>query len=311
MLEKVKNFFEHEWPFYLARARKKYYIIRRPALGAGFFSNYWWIMGHVVFAHKLGYIPVVDMQNYKTLYSEDVPVQGEWNAWNYYFENVGSIGLQEAYDSGKYVLAEERPLNKYGNKYCEKVYRYPTEKTIDYYYPIVRDYMVIKPAIRESFESEWNEIKRSDSKVLGIHVRGTDMRNNMGHPVPATLDKYIECAEKILDSDVQIGSIFLATDEESVIAIFQNYFEQRNIRIYYNKAFRSSNDSKEGKQIGIHETELNNPREMHKYLMGLEVLKDAWFLSECDYLLCGHSNITNVVLIWNNNKFEDVFCLNE
>ena len=100
-----------EWRYYFKRLTKKYYIINRSAGGAGFFSNYMWVLGHVIFAGKLGYIPVVDMLNFPTLYSEKEGVAGEKNAWNYYFENVSGVSLEEAYASGSYVMGMDMPLS--------------------------------------------------------------------------------------------------------------------------------------------------------------------------------------------------------
>ena len=36
-ISKVRDFMTHEWPYYRKRLTKKYYIIRRPELGTGFF----------------------------------------------------------------------------------------------------------------------------------------------------------------------------------------------------------------------------------------------------------------------------------
>lgn len=46
--------------------RQHYYIIRRPAPGGGFFSNWIWVLAHICYAKKHDYICVVDQQNYLT-----------------------------------------------------------------------------------------------------------------------------------------------------------------------------------------------------------------------------------------------------
>lgn len=312
MFEGAKTFWKQEWPFYRGRLEgKKYYIIRRPDLGAGFFSNYWWVMGHIVFAKKLGYRPVVDMENYKTLYSEEEAVQGERNAWNYYFEDVDGVSLAEAYDSGRYVLAQERPLHKYANKYCDPTYRFPSAKTIDYYGPVAGRYMKVRPQLAAEFDRKWKESVEENGKVLGVHVRGTDMRNNLGHPVPAAVETYMQQAGQILKTDREIRTVFLATDETEVTQAFAERFAGSGIRVFWNEAFRVKGEQDGAKRTGVHETKLQNPRKLHKYRMGLEVLNDAWFLAKCDALLCGYSNITNVALIWNAHRYEKVVCLGE
>ena len=45
---------------------------------------------------------------------------------------------------------------------------------------------------------------------------------------------------------------------------------------------------------------------MDRYRLGLEVLRDAWFLSRCDYLLCGHSNVSNAALFLRGRPFRKI-----
>ena len=143
--------------------------------------------------------------------------------------------------------------------------------------------------------------------MIGVHVRGTDMKNNLGHPMPANITYYLAEINKILEADGQIKAIFLATDEEETVKRFQKEFDGR-CRLIVNSAFRSEVQLQSHK-TGIHEQKIEHPRKQHKYNLGLEVLKDAVFLNQCDYLVCGHSNITNVVIIWNHNQFEKVVCV--
>lgn len=301
----VTQFWKEELPFYLKRLTKKYYIIRRPALGAGFFSNYFWVLGHVVFAKKLGYIPVVDMENYKTLYSEEEPVDGVSNAWNYYFRDVDQVGLKEAYDSGRFVLGNEKYLTRYAEKYCDPNYRYPTDKMIDYYAPYIRKFLRIREDLLQKFESEWTEDMHGMDRSIGVHIRGTDMKNDLGHPLPADVTSYVEEIQKLLKEDERITHIYLATDEINILQKVQELLADEKVQICFQDAFRVE-DTGEKRKVGIHETKLEKERTHHHYLMGEEVLRDAWFLSKCDYLVCGHSNITNVVIMWNNHKYRKI-----
>ena len=307
MLERAANLLSTEGYYLAKRLKDRYYIIRRKELGAGFFSNYYWVLGHVVFARKLGYIPVVDMLHYKTLYSEEHPIAGELNAWNYYFENVGETGLEEAYGSGRYVFGKDEPLHKYANRYCDATYRFPSDKAIDYYYPVIHDHIRIKEDILKDFRQDWNRKISDAGRIIGMHIRGTDMKNNLGHPMPADTEQYIRRAEQLLEQDRAVQGIFLATDESKTVEIFQEHFRGK-CKVVVNEAFRSG-EQKTQRQTGIHEQVLLNPRENHKYRMGMEVLRDAWCLSECDYLICGHSNITNVVILWNHHRFQKVICI--
>ena len=274
-------------------------------MGAGFFSNYFWVLGHIVFAKKLGYIPVVDMENYKTLYSEEDAVDGVSNAWNYYFQNVDAVSLKDAYNSNRYVLCREKYLTKYAEKYSDTNYRYPTKRMIDYYKPYIQEHMKIRTDLLQKFEREWKETVKENGRSVGIHIRGTDMKNDLGHPMPADVESYVKDVKRLIDSDDSITHVYLATDEIDILEQFQKLLADSAVKIHFQDAFRVA-DIKGNKKVGIHETQIENKRELHHYLMGLEVLRDAYFLSKCDYLICGHSNITNVVIMWNDGKYKEI-----
>lgn len=304
----IKSFTDLELSYLLKRMKAKYYVIIRSEGGAGFFSNYFWVMGHVAFAEKMGYIPVVDMENYPTLYSEGEPVDGTNNAWNYYFENIGNVGLDEVYASGRYVVGKDKYLTKYAEKYSMFPYRYPSERMIAYYAPIIKKNLRIKESLVNEYKREWIEKTSGSNNILGIHIRGTDMKNNLGHPMPAPVSEYIRRTHEMLEKHPDINRIFLATDENEIKEAYEQEFEGSAATLFMNEAFRAWDDG-HVKKTGLHEMKLDNPRPHHKYLLGKEVLRDAWFLSRCQYLLCGHSNITNVAILWNEGKYNEVVCV--
>lgn len=308
MLQGVKKWLALEGYYIRQRIHKKYYVIYRSEGGAGFFSNYFWVLGHVVFARKLGYIPVVDMENYDTLYSEEEPVNGEKNAWNYFFENVGDVSLTQAYESGRYVLGQDKYLTKYAEKYSAPLYRFPTDKTIAFYKPYIEKHMRMREEITDEFEKEWNKKVSQNDHVVGIHIRGTDMKNDLGHPVPAAVEVYLDKLKSLLEENPQINKIFLATDENNIKERFEDEFHDSTYSLFVNEVFRVC-DNGERIKTGIHELKIDNPRPQHKYLIGKEVLQDAWFLNQCEYLICGYSNVTNVVLLWNQGKFKQIVCV--
>lgn len=308
MLHQWKNWLDLEGRYLVRRTKAKYYVIYRSAGGAGFFSNYAWVLGHVVFATKFGYIPVVDMENYATLYSEEQPVNGTSNAWNYYFEDVSDISLREVYEKENYVLGKDQSLQKYAEKYCEREYRFPTPKTVAYYAPYIDRYLKVRKELREEFNTEWSRSVSSSDQVLGIHIRGTDMKNNLGHPMPADAQTYLRRVKEFLKEHPTVNKIFLATDENDVKEAFENAFRDTSCKLFMNEAFRVW-DTDADKKTGIHELQVENARPLHKYLLGKEVLQDAWFLHKCDYLICGHSNITNVAIMWNGNKYKGIVCI--
>ncbi|MCD7726154.1 MAG: hypothetical protein LUI12_11510 [Clostridiales bacterium] len=307
-IKKIRDFCGLEGYYFLKRIKAQYYIIIRSEGGAGFFSNYMWVLGHIVFARKLGYIPVVDMKNYPTLYSENAPINGIDNAWNYYFEDVDTVTLEQAYKSGRYVLGRDKYLTKYAEKYSLPNYRYPTEQMIDYYGDIINRNIRLRQELKTEYDLAWRCSVQPDDHVLGIHIRGTDMKNDLGHPMPASVETYLLYTRRMLKQYPEINKIFLATDENNVKEAYEKAFADNEGVLFMNEAFRVW-DKGEKRKIGVHETKVINPRQNHKYLMGKEVLQDAWFLHRCDYLICGHSNVANVVMLWNQKQFKQVVCV--
>ena len=55
-------------------------------------------------------------------------------------------------------------------------------------------------------------------------------------------------------------------------------------------------------------------RAHHKYLLGLEVLRDQYTLTHCDGLVCGYSNVTFLARImrkgWLNKDYKDYILIN-
>ena len=273
-----------------------YYIVRR-CLGwgeAGFFSNYLYALTHIAFAKDHGWIPVVDMQNYRTLYSENHPVNGSSNDWNHYF--LQPIDTHTAYASGRFILSDG---------WNRKSDYHPIRETDDLLELIpdraaklrvaTADYTRIRPEILTEFET-WERDNLSGKRVLGVHWRGTDkIIPPPGHrPTPplAMLLDAIRATSDRLHPDL----IFLASDETG---IRERLEEELSIPVIAANAFRLA----AGDRRGLHLAPVRRARLNHRYLLGLEVLRDAWLLSRCDGLVHGHSNVINATLLFRDHPF--------
>ena len=65
---------------------KTFFVIRLAPPATGFLANYNYVLGYMKYAFDKGWIPVVDMENYASLYQEEGPVNGTRNVWEYFFE---------------------------------------------------------------------------------------------------------------------------------------------------------------------------------------------------------------------------------
>lgn len=281
---------------------KHYYIIRRNPPWAGFFSNYLYVAAHMEYALKKGYIPVIDMQNFPTLYNEDVMFMGTLNSWEYYFEQPMGISIEEAYKSNNYILSDISTMHKYLPYYEDRnVYRIDWHKG-SILSEHIHEYFRIKDNVKEVCEPFLRE-KILGKRILGVHYRGTDKKVQVKeHFLAAKLDNYIAATRKCLENHT-VDGILLCTDETNAIERFEAEFPGM---IIHSEAFRADENGTEG----IHLMKGVN-RENHKYLLGLEVLCDMIYLSHCEYFVFSHSNVANAALIVNNDKYVETFLVEE
>ena len=271
------------------------YIIRRRHQ-AGFFSNFFFVLGHIVYANQNGWMIAVDMENYPTLYNEDKPVLGTRNAWEYFFEQPSRIELKQAYCfkhqilSSGYYLYENVP-------YYEGINRvFPTREIVETLSPYIDKHLIIKP----QFLDEASAIRHQwDGRVVGVHIRGTDMNHTPNHPVPPLLSQYFTAIDRLLQNS-QIDHICLCTDENAILEQMKNRYGDK---LVFTNSFRSTDGT------SIHKSSNTTQRDNHRYLMGKEVLIDALVLSKCDYLICGHSNVPYAAIVLNRNQYIDVILL--
>lgn len=289
-----------EFKFTLKKNQPTYYIVRRNIRWgiAGFFSNYLYAISHITYAKEQGYIPVVDMENFKTLYSEKKPINGKKNVWEYYFSNNG-ISTKKAYASKNFILSDgfnQKPGYKLyieTNKVCD-INRDIYKKTES----LSKEYYTINKTLLTKFENLRNELF-SDKSICGLHYRGTDkITPPKGHRYTPDISNFISAVKEIIKNH-KVDILFICTDEEDFIDIMSNEF--KNLTIKSTQSFRlNSND-----HTGVHYAKPVNARKNHYYLLGEEVLCDTYLLSKCDYLICGHSNVSIAAMFMNGDTYKE------
>ena len=82
---------------------KVFYVIQRHP-GYGIFSNLTFVVNHIKIALDMGFIPIVDMENYTTIYNENKKIFNTYNSWEYYYEQVSPYSLEEVYKSMNIIV---------------------------------------------------------------------------------------------------------------------------------------------------------------------------------------------------------------
>lgn len=246
---------------------------------AGFFALYRWVLDGLYFAERFNLTPVINYTN--CLYADKENVNGTNNPFEYYFEKVSDISVEEAYTSHNVIrskpinllLAEELNINQGGG------YRI-SDEYVNSMGKIAKRYIKLNSIVNLQIMNDVNKILNG-KKTIGVHVRGTDFKlkcNN--HPVVVEPTEFIGYVKEVM---LKHGyeQIFLATDELDTINLFKNIFADK--LVYFEDVFRTN-----GNSVVLSASERMN----HKYLLGLEVLRDMITLANCDGLIAGMSQVS-------------------
>lgn len=255
---------------------KIFYVIKRSP-GTGLFSNVTFVLNHLKICQKNNFIPIVDMENFKTIYNENKKIKKTYNAWEYYFEKLNKFSLEEVYNSKNVLITSDKFFHFF-------TYNIDLD---DQMIKILQRKIKINKILNKSYERISNIFK--NKKILGIHFRGTSYKRSPGHPFPATKRQMLKITKKIIKEE-KIDKIFLVTEEKNYLEFFQKNFGDK--LIYIKCCYRSNkNDA-----FNIY------PRDRHRYKLGREALLETLLLSKCDYFIYLCSNVSSAAISFNLNK---------
>ncbi|MDR2151650.1 MAG: hypothetical protein LBO72_02410 [Helicobacteraceae bacterium] len=226
---------------------KTFYVIRRPNSSAGIFSTFHFVLGHVMIAIERGYIPVVDLQNYKTAYNYDEPINGTMNAWEYYFRQPSNYSLDEVYKSKKTILNEIRIL---ADKVPSSDVEFWTkDENIARLSEVARSKLPFNDHVMDFCKAQEQSVIGGKKDVLCVCARHPEYGKNVAdHPLQPDsyelLKKTQECFEKW-----NMKHIFISADYIGHFYIFKEIFKDKLLHIDFNnkKLFDASlygNDNK-------------------------------------------------------------------
>ena len=259
---------------------KIFYVIKR-IRGGGFFSNFLFVLNHLVIADKLKFIPIVDMKNFDNFYTEKKLINNSKNSWEHLLANVSKYSLKEVYKSSLVVFSEDSFFKEMSIDYKEN-----TKDLLK----VFNKYIKVKPFIHAEVK---NFVKKNfiNQKVLGVHWRGTDYQTIPNHPYPPT-KKQIITKVNLLIKKYKYTKIFLITEDKKNFDIFLNYYG--NKVCFYN-SFRTNK---------VEEFDFFN-RKNHRYNLSKESLIGVMTLSKLDRVVCSRSNISGAaIFISKNNKYK-------
>ena len=290
------EFKESNFCFGSKNSKIKVLIIRRRPPGGGLFSNINHVLQGVIHASERNMVPVVDMKNYATEYSAFRKFNGTNNAWEYFFEQVSNIHLDEAYSSKNVTLSKGDRIIEAGSMAGRNLnFAFDLEK-IEYLNSVHKKHIKLN-SFTISYIDYINKIFEIETKnTLGVFLRGNEyvLSPTTGHPKQPKIDEVIRDVQQYLD-DKAISKIFLSTDDPTIRAIFNTKFADLiypNIRIDYENDFAVSTR----KAFKIPKGALAK---------NLSYLSEIYTLSKLEYNIASLSNGSAILHVINGGKFKD------
>ena len=256
---------------------KIFYVIKRSS-HAGIFSYLSFVLNHLIVAKKNNFIPLVDMCNYVSPYNEKNKINNTENAWEYFFNQVSTSNLDEVYKSKNVILSRD----DYHSEMSYQIHLENNFKQFKY------KEILIKETYYNFLKNYFDKEGLNNSKILGVHFRGTSYKTSRGHIFPSTIKQITKHLDSLLDKE-HFDKIFLCTEEERYLEYFKKKYSDR--LLYLDTHRSNKNDA-----FKIYS------RKNHRYLLGDEAIKETLILSKCTSLLYVRSNIINAANYFSDEK---------
>ena len=255
---------------------KIFYVIKRTP-GAGFFSNLAYVLVNLEISDKKNYIPIIDMQNFPTMYNQKKNIDNKKNVWEIFFNQTSKYNLKDVYQS-KHVYFSPNNLNFRLEVFKKK----KLKKIFDKYIKINDE--VLNNVIN------FTKKKFDNKKILGIHLRGTDQKIAPNHVFPPTIYEIKNLIDKKIKYQ-NFDKIFLLTEQKKYYKELKKTYGNLIYSYHY---FRSDN---------VSDFSTNN-RKNHMNRLGIESLVEAITLSKCDEIIYCETNISLFSIFYSNFKIK-------
>jgi hypothetical protein len=277
-------------------SRRKYFMsLEGPPPGDGFFSNFHWVLGHIIYAVEHNYTPVIDMKNYPTFFNEKEIFDGTLNAWEYYFKQPTKYPLEEVYNAKNVILGQ--------GVYFDDIVPYGCfdPDRVEIASNNIQKYIQFNEKTRDVINEKTHELFSQKKNVLGVHDRGSDYRTHLakGHNKVPELDDLIN-KTKYLFSKWNMEWIYLSSEENLAVDKFYEIFGDKLL-------VTESKRIKNYKPENGYTSEVNFKREHDNYLKSLECLIDIYLLSKCDAIICSKVNGAQAAFEFNGNKYQNKY----
>jgi len=261
--------------------------------GVGFAGNIFITLGALSFVNDCDRLHV-DMETNECVctVNTDTQLHNTDNSWEYYFDQI-------TINDGDEVTHMNSLVSGGGLSYND---------TNSFMNP--DDYITLKDKFFNNFKikgyinDEINKFytdKLEGKITLGVQIRLTDYTHG-GHNFPP-FESYVNRIKEILLENPEIEQIFLATDDGKVIPRLKEVLDIPVI--HWEDMFRAD-------EVNLHLNpyeRFKSSRDLHRYVVGIECMKEIFTLTKCDYLLKAYTSSMSILGVILSENIKQVYKL--
>lgn len=168
-------------------------------LGLGNIEHH--ILLYCIYAERKGYVPIVDMQNFASMY-QNASEFGTVNVWEKYYEQPCGYTLQDLEKAKKVIYTTS-------SSWIEHL----CDVDLDTKRQAYQKYIHLKPGIQQELDEKWASLAGGATNILGCIFRGTDIIGlnwKTNYPSVDTIIAYLDQVKE------QYDKIYLATEDEAI-----------------------------------------------------------------------------------------------
>lgn len=291
--------------FYVIRP---YYYLEPNALihsnVANLLTQYYYALQKLSYAMEKGWTPVVDWEHYGMLaHSEDYPIHGTSNAWEYYWDQPSQYSLEEVYQSKNVILSTQNigqfgyipnclmapPFVRYAAELAKRCPQYAFKFSFNEY-------------TGKYIEDAYQRLFPKNKRILGVIVRGASYGRHEtpygSHPIQVGMKELVRTVKRYY-AEWDMDYIFFVNEMQELVDMMQEAFQEKVIVV------PRLRDHIDRPTDGITKNPMYYPG--NRYQTNLDYLTEMCLLSKCDSLIGSMSSGTRAALIWNANEYENVY----
>lgn len=281
---------------------KIFYVIGQDDESGGL----WWLINkavmHIAYAKDNGFIPVIDLQNYKTQYTIEETFR-KVNVWELFLDQPCGFSLDKNGNApnnisrARNVIISKKEPSPSPDYLMGNTDFYDNPERLNYFREMFKRYIRFNSETTAFFEREKDRLFKG-RRMCGVLCRGTDYvaLKPQNHPVqPNPVDVINET--KCVISKYNCEGVFLATEDRDILNLFKEAFG--DILLYEDQPRLSQKDIVSGEMLALSKKRLNvsdSPLDD-----GLKYLVSTYLLSQCNCFISGRTGGCKGVLLMTSN----------